>query len=171
MDFSLDDLLNPNKNKDVVSSLIAGSNIKQEKLLLDAAKELQDYMIEELLNYYSSYQPSEYIRTYKILDDIRITPARSNRSEMELEIEMNSNHRSLFDGGEDGNALWLLNAGYIAEGLEDRLGVSNRLTRFEGTNFIQNAIDKFNSRNKLGIQVSVYFNESNVTGRRYKYGK
>lgn len=169
MDFSLDDLLNPNKSKDLQKQLLTVSNINSEKLLVDAANELRDCIIDELLVYYASYQPTEYNRTYKMLEDIRITPVINNGTDMELTIEMNSNHRSLF-GDEDGNALWLINSGYIAQKLESN-GRMDRLTRFEGSNFIQEGIKKFNDRNKLGVQVSVYFNESDVTGRRYKYGK
>lgn len=143
------------------------------KILTDATKELKKYLIQGLQDYYASYKPNAYKRTYQTLSDINLgNPVQVSPGVYNVSIEMNSDHKSLFDD-EDGNTLWLLNAGWktnwdsVANGGK---GIDH-FSRFEGTNYIQNAINKFNSNNKYGMNVKVYFNDDDVTGFKFSYGR
>lgn len=143
------------------------------KTLEDASKDLKRYLIDGLQNYYDSYDPQQYERTYQTLKDIRLgKPIQTSPGVYNVSIEMNSPHKSLFNG-DDGNTLWLLNAGFKT-GWNSSINNGNGIehfSKFKGTNYIQDAVNKFNHSNKYGINVKVLFNGDDVTGVRFGYGK
>lgn len=160
-----------NMNSTIEKSLMGMAGIDPLAMITQMGKELEDLIRVELKNYYNSYTPTVYTRTNTSVSDIKVRTVARTGLGYELIIDLNSNHRSLF-GGEDANSLWLLNAGYVAKGLEDKLGKEvEHFTRFKGTNFINKAIEKFNKSNNMDVQISLTYNGQDVTGREFSYGK
>lgn len=142
-----------------------------EKLLTKASQELEGYLKEGLQVYFDSYTPTEYKRTGQTMRDIKLgIPSQTSPGVWNINIEMNSPHESLF-GGDEGNTLSLINTGWISDGLENNIGEVEHFTRFKGTNYIQDAVEKFNRNNKYGMNVKVIFNGNDITGVRFNYGK
>lgn len=142
------------------------------QILTEAGHELEILLKEELENYFSSYEPVEYTRTGNTLASIQVgLPKKISINQWELEITFDdslANHPSVF-GQEDGYTPWLLNAGWRTK-LDSTLN-KNHFTRFVGTNFITNAVNRFNENNTYKLRVEILHNGLDVTGRIYSYGK
>ena len=153
------------------AELLKMKSAEIEKLLINASHELEGYLKEGLQAYFDSYTPTEYERTGQTMRDIKVgMPTQTSPGVWNVSIGMDSPHKSLF-GGEDGNTLSLLNTGWISEGLENNGNEIEHFTRFKGTNYIQEAVEKFNKNNRYGMSVKVLFNGNDVTGFSYNYGK
>lgn len=140
-----------------------------EKLLIKASKQLEGYLKEGLQKYFDSYKPTEYKRTGQTMNDIKLgVPTQTSPGIWNISIKMNSPHKSLF-GGEDDNTLSLLNTGFKWE--EEPNTPIEHFSRFKGTNYIQEAVAKFNKNNDYGMTVKVVMNGNDITGIRFNYGK
>lgn len=140
-----------------------------EKVLIKATRELEGYLKEGLQSYFSGYNPKQYDRTGQTMNDINVAlPVQTSPGIWNVSIEMNSPHKSLF-GGEDGNTLRLLNTGFEWEHQPDT--PIEHFSRFEGTNYVQEAVDKFNKNNQYGINVRIIMDGNDITGVRFSYGK
>jgi hypothetical protein len=146
---------------------------KTKRMLIDAGHKLQKLLIEELDNYFASYMPvSGYKRTGNTIGSIHVgEPMLLTTNQWELSINFDEglgNHPSLF-GGEEGFTPWLLNSGW--EWKNQPTTPKEHFTRFVGTNYINKAVERFNSENEYGLKIEVLHNGEDVTGRIYSYGK
>jgi hypothetical protein len=142
------------------------------KVLTEAGKELEKLMIDELNDYFQSYDPvyPEYRRGQTVASIQIGKPKKITVNEWSLEIIFDSsiaNHPSVF-GQEEGYTPWLLNSGWRTK-LDATLD-KDHFTRFKGTNFVTHAVEKFNKNNKHGLKVEVLHNGVDVTGKLYSYG-
>jgi hypothetical protein len=154
------------------NSVLDESKIKQ--LLREAGEKLERYMKEELQVWFDSYEPVEYARTGYTMESFRVgEPKKININQWELQItffEGLANHPSYIGGSQpDGYTPWLMNSGWQTK-LDSKLSIKN-FTRFEGTNYITRAVERFNAENEYGFKVEVMYNGEDVTGRIYHYGK
>ncbi|MNH66529.1 hypothetical protein D3C73_185620 [compost metagenome] len=123
-----------------------------QKSLNDAAKLLKDIMQEELQNYYDSYTPTVYERTYGLLNSLRISPLNRIGNQMQIKVYFDidaATHESIF-GGEPGYAAMLLNEGWS---WHDKPG-PYRLAHYEGFRFVEKSIERFVAMNKWGFRVA-----------------
>ena len=151
------------------AELLKMKSAEIEKLLINASHELEGYLKEGLQAYFDSYTPTEYERTGQTMRDIKVgMPTQTSHGVWNVSIGMDSPHQSLF-GGEDGNTLSLINTGFEWGKQPDT--TIEHFSRFEGTNYIQEAVEKFNKNNRYGMSVKVLFNGNDVTGFSYNYGK
>lgn len=144
-----------------------------KRKLRESATELEKYLKDELNDYFNNYEPHVYERTGRTLKSFRVSdPKKITINEWSIEIYFDdglANHPSVFGEGQpDGYTPWLLHSGWRTK-LDSTLDKEN-FTRFKGTNYITNAVEKFNRSNKHGIVVQVYYNELDVTGKTYNYG-
>jgi hypothetical protein len=145
------------------------------KILTEAGKELEKYLIDELNSYFASYEPThpEYRRGLTV-KSIRVgEPKKTTINEWSLEIFFDpsiANHPSVFGGNQpDGYTPWLLNAGWRTK-LDSTLNKEN-FTRFKGTNYITKAVNRFNQNNKHDLKVQVFHGSQDVTGKYWTYGQ
>lgn len=152
------------------NSVLDENHIKQ--VLIEAGHELENLLKEELDSYFMSYEPKVYKRTGNTLASIQFgQPRKLTINQWELDItfdETLANHPSVF-GQEEGYTPWLLNSGWKTK-LDSTLN-RDHFTRFQGTNYITNAVNRFNESNSYGLIVEVLHNGVDVTGRIYSYGK
>lgn len=165
---NIDDLFNMNSSTE--KTLLKMSGLNPLVMITEMGEKLEELLRKELKAYYDLYSPKVYMRTHKTINDIKVRTVERTSMGYELIIDLNSNHRSIFDG-ESSNTLWLLNSGYISKKLEQQRGVVEHFTRFRGANYINKAIEKFNKSNNLDVQISLTYNGQDVTGREFMYGK
>jgi hypothetical protein len=158
---SISDLHNWFNSSHGQNSVIVESQIKQ--VLSDAGRELEHLMIEELNNYFDSYEPKVYKRTGNTIASIRVgEPRKISINQWSLDItfdESLANHPSVF-GQEQGYTPWLLEVGW---NIENKVVYSRPMfTKHPGTHYIQKAVERFNANNPHGLFVTVEHN-----GERY----
>lgn len=145
------------------NAAIMGMNDSQiQKIMSDACYELQGYMKDELETYFRETPKSpiyertgDSVRAIKVID-----PYRNASGNWEAGVSLNSFHDSLI-GGEQGNALSLMNTGWQTEGY----------TVFGGLNYVKKAVDKFNGKNKYNIEVKILSNGMDISQVTFSYGK
>lgn len=143
---------------------------QNEKVLLnklhEAGIELEKLIQDEIDMYYSSYDPVQYNRTYKFKNSLRMSnPIKTGVNEWTIEIYFD---KDLAD--HDGAYVPTL----IDEGWDYRNRTNKdiyRFTHYEGYNFIEKAVEKFNSQNKYGFKVKVLKDGEDITGFSYSYGR
>lgn len=118
----------------------------QKDLAEEYAKELQRLILENLRVYYRSYNPVKHKRTYQqlnIFDNINYVYGPNeitfgfSSSAMQKNAVKSDPHMSFVPH--------LLNYGWRVKGAKDKYaGNGNRFLRFEGSFFIDNAIEEFN---------------------------
>lgn len=150
------------------------NEIDMRRILRESARELEKYLKDELNSYFNSYDPVQYDRTDCTLKSFRVSdPKKITINEWSIEIYFDdglANHPSVFGGDQqDGYTPWLLHSGWKTK-LDPVLDKEN-FTRFRGTNYITDAVEKFNRNNKHGLIVQVYYNDLDVTDKTYNYGK
>lgn len=128
-----------------------------EKIIESEAIKLKDFIQKEILNYYKSYQPSVYIRTYKFAKSIRVEKAKRAGDEIYVRIYFDqslANHASLVRGskGETGFVPNLINTGWQWHNGQD---TPYRFARYGGSDFINNAVKKYMATNKKGFNIQV----------------
>lgn len=153
--------LNKQLNKIIASKVKFKDGLTLEQKLKIEVDRLYDCIQDKIDEYYDSYEPKVYRRTYRFQDSMYaqdIVDIRVLENKITLSINFHpslANHPSLF-GGEDGYVPLLLNYGWVAEKLEDSLGyIIPRFTRFEGIHFIEEGIKEYNRINPLGITVNI----------------
>lgn len=127
------------------------------KALKEAADLLSKILQRKVQDYYDSYKPVEYQRTYQFLNSIRISPVKHDGDKLHIEVYFDKNmatHPSIF-GGESGFVPILLNEGWT---WNKKTG-PYRLAFYEGFHFIEKAIEEFNKINRWGFVISkeVYY--------------
>jgi hypothetical protein len=122
------------------------------KALREAASLLEKIMHDKLQEYYNSYSPVIYERTYNLLNSLRISPIEQSGNMLMISVYFDrdsATHPSIF-GGEEGYVANLINEGWK---WNHDIGI-NHLSHYEGFHFIEKSIDEFNSRNKWGFVIS-----------------
>jgi hypothetical protein len=146
-------------------------NVKQ--VLEHEARRLEQYLKDELNSYFSSYQPKVYDRLGNTLNSFRISePKYVAGLDWSVEIYFDESlafHDSYISKDQPkGNTLWLLHSGWKTR-LDAKKSIP-RFTRFEGTNYINHAIETFNRVNPYGLKVKVLKDGKEVNGY-YSYGR
>ncbi|QJI52493.1 hypothetical protein [Psychrobacillus phage Perkons] len=165
-----------NDLKKYIDSQEGQSAILDEKqmvaILKEAGKQLESYMKYELGVFFSSYTPSVYDRTGDTMKSIKVgNPRKVNINEWTLDITFDkglANHPSVM-GQDDGYTPYLLHAGWKTK-LDNVYGIEN-FTRHKGSNYITKAVKRFNTNNKYGLKVQVFYNEKDITNETYNYGR
>ncbi len=126
-------------------------------------KLLQKYIDE----YYASYQPKVYERTYFFKYSLRYEDVQQIGNTLSIVIffdEGFSTHESIL-GGKDGFVPILLNDGYRTRLQPPRY----HFTHYEGFHFVEKAIEEYNRVNPLGVRITVDVVYSGTTIRHVTY--
>lgn len=135
-----------------------GLTIRQN--LERAVDYLYDCVDNFIQEYYLSYTPKIYQRTYDFQDSLYAEDfihARVNGNRIELSVSFRPSmayHRNLYDD-HDSYVPLLINSGWKAEKLENKFGVIPRFTRYEGFHFVEKAVSMFNRTNPYGVYISL----------------
>lgn len=114
-----------------------------------------------ILEYYASYTPLSYKRTYDFMDSLYaqdIVHARVNKSKSRIELDVSfipsmAYHKNLYNTHFSYVPL-LINSGWHSAKLEQYVGKIPRFTEYEGYHFIEKGIRYFNKTNTYGIRIS-----------------
>ena len=125
------------------------------------AKRLYRLIQERIDKYYSSYHSNPYFyertgnfRNSLFVDDIVNIKINGNGLEIGLGFQQDlAMHRNIFDN-HDSFVPLLMERGWKATRLEEKYGVIEHFTRFDGINAVRDAIEEFNRSNKYGIVVN-----------------
>jgi hypothetical protein len=145
----LEKYLNSNKGQ---SQLLNQLNIKGA--LNSEMEKLHKYLLEEMDSHYSSFKPMYYERTGAWIESITISPVKQVGNTFSATITFDDNfayHPSVTPKGEDGYVPWLMEVGW-----KDKSHRTPHFDGFSGTNYIKNAVDRWNKTNKFGFTISVY---------------
>lgn len=125
-----------------------------ERIIYTEAKKLRHLIKREILNYYRSYTPVVYERTYRFANSIRVEQVKRAGDELYVRIYFDqglANHQSLF-GGEQGFVPNLINYGWQwNSGQTDPY----RFARYSGYNFIEKAVEQYMKDNPHGFNIQV----------------
>lgn len=123
-----------------IASLIGGT-LKDVELL-------QNYIQEEIDNYYASYTPEVYERTEELKNAIRV---EQNSDGFIIYFDENYATKPSLFGGEDGRTDLLINDGWSWHEFPNASAgsdVTYRFMYYEGYHFIEKALYRFLSENK-----------------------
>lgn len=122
-------------------AMITKNTARIDIILKECAAELEGYLKDELTNYFTSTPEGDhYSRTGKTIKDIEVmNPEKITAGSWSIKIGMDSPHPSWVDGGKDGNTITLLDTGW------------ETFNTFTGLNYIDKAVEKFNTSNKYGV--------------------
>lgn len=146
------------KNLDL-RQIKVSTNETLSDIMAKEAKRLYNLIQKEIDNYYNSYSPVIYDRTgnyRKSLYAEDIASIKVVGNSLEIGVGFNQSlviHRNLFDNHYSFVPL-LMERGWTAKRLEDRYGVIERFTRFDGIKAVERAIEEFNRTNKYGIIIN-----------------
>lgn len=137
-----------------------GKDIAEEKRKLaeEYVQELQELILANLQAYYNSYSPVRHKRTYQQLDIFNNVGLQYDSGEVTFgfgpsamqENAVRSNPHMSF-------VPHLLNSGWRLRGAKNYRGRGNRFMYFEGSFFIDNAIEEFNTRHQSEGIVAFYY--------------
>ena len=121
------------------------------------AKRFLKILQEEIDEWYRSYSPKMYQRTYDMKTSIYaedFVDIDSSGTQLTVRIKQTDEamHESLWGGGEV-NALLLMNNGYHVSG-----GWHKDIPYFgyrEGGHFLESAVERFNQDNYFGIEINI----------------
>lgn len=135
-----------------------GKTVKQN--LEGAVDYLYECVDNHIREYYLSYKPKIYNRTFDFMDSLyaeNFINARVVGNRIELSVSFRDSmafHRNLFDT-HDSFVPVLINFGWSAPRLKAAIGHSvPRLTYYEGYHFLERAIQQFNAQNPYGVYIS-----------------
>lgn len=134
-----------------------GLTIRQN--LERAVDYLYDCVDNFIQEYYLSYDPKRYIRTYDFMDSLYAEDfihARVNGNRIELSVSFRPSmayHRNIF-GDHMSFIPLLINSGWESRKLERAIGHIPRFTSYEGYHFIEKAVNMFNRTNPYGVYIS-----------------
>jgi hypothetical protein len=148
---SLDDLSKHLGTSSGMKMLLNKDNIK---IALKQAGELLRESIQIYIDeFYDSYFPSTYVRTYNFENSLEISPVKSDGIVHSIGIYFNQDlatHPSLW-GGEDGYLPFLLNDGWQWKN-HSEVDIY-RFSHYDGFHFIEKGIQRFNSLNRWGFKI------------------
>jgi len=135
-----------------------GKTLKEN--LEGAVQYLYQILDNYIREYYLSYKPIEYERTFDFMDSLyaeNFLQARVKGNRIELRVsfmDSMANHPN-FNHTHQSYVPILINSGWYAPKLEKRIGHRiNRFTYYEGYHFIEKAIAQFNRQNPYGVYIS-----------------
>ena len=136
-----------------------GLTIRQN--LEKAVDYLYDCVDNFIQEYYLSYTPKIYQRTYDFQDSLYADDfihARVNGNRIELSVSFRPSmayHKNLF-GDHMSYVPLLINNGWHSKKLEDRMGGKEipHFTRYDGYHFLERAVQMFNRTNPYGVYIS-----------------
>lgn len=134
------------------------------KTIEKEALRLEKYIKDAIQEYYNSYQPKVYKRTFAWMNSVRVGKPYIENGYVYIEIYFDKEyalHPSIMKGNyPDGYVPWLMEVGW---NIRDKVKIDKyRFTHFEGTHYIRKSIEKWEQENKYGLQVAVY-----LDGERY----
>ena len=138
-----------------------GNGLTIRQNLEKAVDNLYDCVDNFIQEYYLSYTPRMYQRTYDFQDSLYAEDfihARVNGNRIELSVSFRPSmayHKNLF-GDHMSYVPLLINSGWHSKKLEDRIGGKEipRFTRYEGYHFLEKAVQMFNRTNPYGVYIS-----------------
>ena len=138
-----------------------GNGLTIRQNLEKAVDYLYDCVDNFIQEYYLSYTPKIYQRTYDFQDSLYAEDfihARVNGNRIELSVSFRPSmayHKNLF-GDHMSYVPLLINSGWHSKKLEDRIGGKEipRFTRYEGYHFLEKAVQMFNRTNPYGVYIS-----------------
>lgn len=109
--------------------------------------------------WYNTYSPVLYERTYRFqgamyaedIIDIRVV---GNAITLRILFDDSLSYHFNVNNKHESFVPMLMNSGWIAHKLEDRIGIVKNFTRFEGIHYIENGIRDWNHANSLGIWIN-----------------
>ena len=139
------------------------SGLTYSELLKREVDRLYDCIQNRIDEYYDSYDPSKYRRTYRFMGalyaenlvDIRII---ENRIELSIKFHPDLAYHETWTPNGNGYVPILLNYGFKNKKLKRYLGLEDdieHLTVLKPQLFIENGILDWNKTNKLGITIDV----------------
>jgi hypothetical protein len=125
-----------------------------EQVLKDETKRLKDCIQKEIDNYYLSYTPIQYQRSYDFqesltVDDVITINVDASRMEMIIHFNDLAYHDSYWGDQGKVNVALLLDDGWQWKNNPH----INHLSEYGGSHFIENAISEFNVSNSLNIKI------------------
>lgn len=149
------------KNLDVSKLKMANGNTVQNELKKHA-RILADCIMKELDKAYLSYSPSFYERTYNLYNSVEIDDvvkveirARGTTLSMRVYFDNRAIHSGLF--GDSANVAELINNGWTVKKNVWFKDIYH-FGHFEGTHFVEKAIQRYKSKVSSPFEVRVNFN-------------
>lgn len=126
-------------------------------------RRLQYIALKVWRKYLSSYKPKEYIRTRNTQRGIKLGRVqRVNAFEYGIRLTFENDlmyHDSIFNEGSSkypqGHSLMLISDGWHSEKLERRIGKVERLTYFEGIDYIGQVKKSYEAGAPVGVRLDV----------------
>ena len=132
--------------------MINHPNVK--KIMEQEGIRLMNIVQKYIDEYYDSYKPTVYERTYAFKNSLRIEPVTQKGNILSVKIyfdDDSANHPSIF-GGSDGYVPLLINDGWSWKNTQI---APYRLSHYEGFNFIEKAIEEYEKSNKYGFKIQI----------------
>lgn len=148
---SISDMMKYYNSPKSQADLIDDTKIKTS--LAEASKLLERILREKVQEYYDSYEPIKYKRTYDFLNSIKISPIVREGNTYTFSVYFDQDiatHPSYFNG-EDGYVPILLNEGFSWKEENQPVPPIHHLSYYEGFHFVEDAIKDFNKQNKWGL--------------------
>lgn len=147
-------------NIDYTKLILPNGKTVEQQLRIEAAR-LKDILQKNIDEWYSSYSPTMYERTYSMKNSIfadDVVSISSSGSKLTIAVKYTDQafHNSLF-GDESVNTLYLMDSGYAVGN-----GWHKDIPYFgfrDGGGFLQKSVDEFNSNNYFGILVDIIYQE------------
>lgn len=125
-----------------------------------AVQYLYQILDNYIREYYLSYNPSVYERTFDFMDSLYAenflqARVRGNRIELSVSFRDSMAYHPNFDNTHNSYVPLLINSGWSAPKLEKHIGHKvHRFTYYEGYHMVEKAIAQFNRQNPYGVYIS-----------------
>lgn len=139
--------------KNLEKTLLTGKDAKQ--ILEREANRLKAILDKWIQAYYDSYTPTQYKRTYKFLNSVRVGVVKEELGRLVVNVEFNDDMVTR----DEAYLPLLLDKGWNQE---DRSGAYH-FDWYLGFHFIRKAINEYNKTNNLGVKVTAYLNGKEYT--------
>ena len=157
-----------------IMKMRTGTGETYTEILKREVDRLYDCIQRRINDYYNSYKPTVYKRTWGFhgalyaedLVDIRIN---GNQVELSVKFHPDLAYHDTWTASGNGYVPILLNYGFTNEKLKNYLGLDEHIEHFTHLKpqlFIENGILDWNKQNKLGIQIDV---TAIYNGRQFSY--
>lgn len=120
------------------------------------ARKLMRMIQERIDDYYRSYEPVKYIRTYQLKHALRIGTPRFDGKTISIVIYFDKSMatKNSVMGGSQANAADLIDGGWTWHKVPPG-GHIERFTRFEGEQFLQDAIAEYKAQCKYQVHIQI----------------